>query len=268
MVEVVYSGGTEGTTLEAWRAGPAAFDLNGQPLADRGSTDPIVLPKGSTMTLTLDLSPYIETKAAFQLNLAGADDASGKKVSVFTAAPEGMDFMTVDAAALDDYVVLLQTNQGDIMLEFWPELAPNHVRNFLDLCQTGFYEGILFHRTSPTFMIQGGCPNTKTDRKNAWGSGNGPRMVDAEFSDKKHVRGILSMARSSSPNSASSQFFLMTADSFFLDGKYSAFGKITSGLDVIDRIAGAPGRRGSDGTARPNDPQRIEKAFVFFSPSE
>ncbi|HED64588.1 MAG TPA: peptidylprolyl isomerase [Planctomycetes bacterium] len=169
---------------------------------------------------------------------------------------------------LKHYRVLLHTNQGDMLVEFLPDVAPNHVRNFLDLCQSGFYVGTLFHRVSPSFMIQGGCPKTKTDDRGAWGTGRGPRMLDAEFNDTKHVRGILSMARGPSPNSASSQFFIMSADSLFLDHKYSAFGRLVSGYDTLDKIAAAKGQKRRDGTVKPTSPQRIERTIILeWTPS-
>ena len=189
-------------------------------------------------------------------------------MSVYGGAPEGLDFTAMNTTELAKYVVMLQTNRGNLMVEFWPEVAPNHVRNYLDLSYTGFYDGVLFHRVSPTFMIQGGCPNTKTDRKSAWGTGSGPRQLNSEFNEKKHVRGVLSMARGQSPNSASSQFFVMTADSFFLDGQYSVFGRLVSGFGALDRIANAKGRKSADGTARPDEPQRIEKAIVLRRPTD
>jgi peptidyl-prolyl cis-trans isomerase B (cyclophilin B) len=265
-VELVYVGGAAGVEIEAWRAGPAAFEADGVPLAKRSDGAPIVLPKGSRMTLELDLSEYIAAKGDFRLSVAGSGEERAVQVSVFQGAPKDADFMNMPAERLDDYVVLLQTNRGSIMVEFWPDKAPGHVRNFLDLSSSGFYDGILFHRVSPTFMIQGGCPNTKTNRTNTWGTGSGPRQLEAEFSDTKHVRGVLSMARGPSPNSASSQFFLMTADSFFLDGKYSVFGKMVSGFDALDQIAKARGPKASDGTARPDEPQRIERAVVLSRP--
>ena len=140
---------------------------------------------------------------------------------------------------------------------------PSAERNFLDLSYTGFYDGIQFHRVSPTFMIQGGCPETKTPNQSRWGTGRGPRMLDAEFSETLHERGVLSMARSSSPNSASSQFFVMTARSAALDNKYSVFGQMVSGDPTLTKISNAPGKAARDGTIRPSEPQRIEQARVL-----
>jgi len=187
------------------------------------------------------------------------------QVAAFERAPEALDFMTMPADQLASYGVLLVTNRGQMLLEFWPDLAPDHVRNFLDLSYTGFYGGTQFHRVSPSFMVQGGCPNTKTDNRSTWGLGKGPRVLEAEFSDRPHERGILSMARGQSPNSASSQFFIMTAKNAALDNKYSVFGRMVSGDPTLEAIANAPGRVNSrDGTVRPAQPQRIEEAVVLI----
>jgi peptidyl-prolyl cis-trans isomerase B (cyclophilin B) len=133
---------------------------------------------------------------------------------------------------------IINTNFGDINLEFFPKVAPKHVENFVKLAKEGFYNGTTFHRVIPGFMIQGGCPNTKAGEKGAPGTGGPGYMIDAEFNQISHKRGILSMARSGEPNSAGSQFFIMHQDSLFLDNQYSAFGKVTSGLEIVDKIVG------------------------------
>ena len=164
---------------------------------------------------------------------------------------KSVDFMKVPVAELASYRAVLETNRGTLEAEMWPDVAPNHVRNFLDLCHTGFYDGKIFHRVIPGFMIQGGDPT-------GTGTGNGPRRLKAEFSDKKHEPGVLSMARASDPNSASCQFFVMHARSSHLDGQYSAFGKVVSGLEVVDKIANSKTKPGD----RPVEPQTIVKARV------
>jgi peptidyl-prolyl cis-trans isomerase B (cyclophilin B) len=131
---------------------------------------------------------------------------------------------------------IITTRHGDITLEFFPDIAPNHVKNFLELAKSGFYDKTLFHRVIPDFMIQGGDPNSKESDRRMHGSGGSGKNVKAEFSSTPHVRGVLSAARSASPNSASSQFFIVVADSSHLDNQYSAFGKVTSGLEVVDAI--------------------------------
>ena len=132
--------------------------------------------------------------------------------------------------------VNIETNHGNISFDLLPELAPETVRNFEKLARDGFYDGTLFHRVIPGFMIQGGDPNTKTDNKGSWGMGGPGYNINAEFSSRSHLRGIVSMARSSDPNSAGSQFFIVTSDSAFLDREYTVFGQVTEGMDVADTI--------------------------------
>ncbi|MBL8861632.1 MAG: peptidylprolyl isomerase [Planctomycetes bacterium] len=160
--------------------------------------------------------------------------------------------------------VLLRTNRGPLLFDLWPDVAPNHVRNFLDLAASGFYDGTLFHRVSPTFMIQGGDPNTKGGDPASWGMGAGPRTLKREFSAKQHVRGVLSMARGPNPDSATCQFFVMTAPAPSLDGQYTAFGELVEGLPALDAIANAPGQvNPQDRTVKPSAPQKIESAVVL-----
>ncbi len=133
-------------------------------------------------------------------------------------------------------VVNIETNFGKILFKLLPELAPETVRNFEKLAKDGFYDETLFHRVIPGFMIQGGDPNTKTDNKGSWGTGGPGYNLKAEFSSRSHLRGIVSMARSQDPDSAGSQFFIVTADSTFLDRQYTVFGEVTEGMDVADKI--------------------------------
>lgn len=131
---------------------------------------------------------------------------------------------------------IISTRHGDITLEFLTEVAPNHVQNFIDLAKKGFYDGTLFHRVIPDFMVQGGDPNSKNPDKRLHGTGGSGKNVKAEFSKTPHARGVVSMARSANPDSASSQFFIVVADAPHLDNQYSAFGKVASGMDVVDKI--------------------------------
>jgi peptidyl-prolyl cis-trans isomerase B (cyclophilin B) len=147
---------------------------------------------------------------------------------------------------------VIKTKFGDITVELFDDIAPNHVKNFLDLANKGFYNGSTFHRVIPGFMIQGGCPNTKPGASGAPGTGGPGHNVNAEFNDTKHRRGILSMARSSEPNSAGSQFYVVVKDSLFLDKQYTAFGKVLSGIEVADQIVDQP----RDGRDMPNE--RVE----------
>jgi len=131
---------------------------------------------------------------------------------------------------------VIETSHGTIEIEFFEDKASGHVKNFKDLANKEFYNGTTFHRVIPGFMIQGGDPNTKTDDRSSHGLGGPGYTIDAEFNDARHDRGVLSMARSQDPNSAGSQFFVVVKDSHFLDGQYTAFGKVTSGMDVADKI--------------------------------
>ena len=130
----------------------------------------------------------------------------------------------------------IETNHGKISFELLPDLAPETLINFEKLAKDGFYDGTLFHRVIPGFMIQGGDPNTKTDNKGSWGMGGPGYNVKAEFSSRSHLRGIVSMARAQDPDSAGSQFFIVTSDSAFLDRQYTVFGQVKEGMDVADKI--------------------------------
>ena len=148
--------------------------------------------------------------------------------------------------------VTITTNMGEIELELLPEKAPRHVQNFLDLARKGFYDGTTFHRVIPGFMIQGGDPNTKDkDAPRArHGTGGPGYTVKAEFNDTKHDRGVLSMARSQDPDSAGCQFFICVADAHFLDRQYTAFGRVTRGMEVADKIVSAPRDQRDNPTGR------------------
>ncbi|MGH9144474.1 MAG: peptidylprolyl isomerase [Thermoanaerobaculia bacterium] len=158
----------------------------------------------------------------------------------------------------ENKVAELHTSAGEIDIRFFPDVAPNHVKNFIDLAEKGFYNGTKFHRVIPGFMIQGGDPNTVSGSPSTWGTGGSGKNVDAEFNTVKHVRGIVSMARSSDPNSASSQFFIMVADYPSLNGQYSVFGQVTKGMDVADKIVNAD----KNAQDRPNNPTSIDKIVI------
>lgn len=138
-------------------------------------------------------------------------------------------------------VAVIHTSEGDMVAEFWPEVAPKTVENFKKLAKEGFYSGTAFHRIIKGFMIQGGDPLTK-DPNNApmYGTGGPGYTVPAEFSDRKHVKGVLSMARGPDPNSAGSQFFVCLAPAQSLDNSYTAFGKLIKGEDVLEKIGDTP----------------------------
>ncbi len=157
-----------------------------------------------------------------------------------------------EASKMPETRAIIETKFGDIELEFFPDVAPGHVNNFIDLAKKGFYDGTTFHRVIPGFMIQGGDPNSKDPDKSQHGMGSPGYTIKAEFNDKPHKRGILSMARSSNPDSAGSQFFICVADAAFLDGKYTVFGEVVSGIEVVDEIVAKPR------DSRDNPDERIE----------
>ncbi|MCX8130562.1 MAG: peptidylprolyl isomerase [Clostridia bacterium] len=155
-------------------------------------------------------------------------------------------------------IVTIEMESGNsIKIELYPEIAPNTVRNFVSLIQKGFYDGLIFHRVIPGFMIQGGDP--KGD-----GTGGPGYNIKGEFNrngfknDLKHDRGVISMARAASPNSAGSQFFIMVEKSPHLDGEYAAFGKVTEGMEEADRIVKSP----TDYRDKPANDQKIKKVTV------
>jgi len=156
---------------------------------------------------------------------------------------------------------VIETKFGNITLKFYPDVAPGHVKNFLDLAKQGVYDNTVFHRVIPGFMIQGGDPTSKDPAKRrAYGTGGPGYSIKAEFNAKPHKRGVLSMARSQSPDSAGSQFFICVKDSNFLDRQYTAFGEVESGMEVVDKIVSQP----RDANDNPND--RIEMKIKVIEP--
>ena len=143
---------------------------------------------------------------------------------------------------------ILKTSAGELTIEFWPEVAPETVKNFKKLAAAGFYNGTSFHRIIKGFMIQGGDPLTKDPTKaSGWGTGGPGYSIKAEFNDRSHVRGVISMARSSDPDSAGSQFFICLGDATFLDRQYTAFGQLVEGDDVLGQIGDTPTAAGAQG---------------------
>ena len=163
----------------------------------------------------------------------------------------------VDAVTAD---VVIETKFGNIELKLFPDVAPGHVENYLKLAKSGFFDGTIFHRIIPGFMIQGGDPNSKgTDRSNH-GTGGPGYSIKAEFNEKPHVRGALSMARSRDPDSAGSQFFIVVKKSSFLDHQYTVFGEVVNGMDVADIIVS------QERDARDNPIERIEMKIRIIEP--
>jgi len=154
--------------------------------------------------------------------------------------------------------VTIKTNFGSIKFTLLPDIAPETVRNFSKLTGSGFYNGTLFHRVIPGFMIQGGDPNTKSPDKSMWGQGGPGYNLKAEFNSRSHLRGIVSMARSTDPDSAGSQFFIVTSDSTFLDKQYTVFGEVTEGMEVADKIVNLP----RDGNDCPNQETKMLEITV------
>ena len=167
-----------------------------------------------------------------------------------------MGVLMTGTAAQGGEIAVIETTMGNIELEFLEDVAPGHVKNFKDLANKGFYDGTIFHRVIPGFMIQGGDPNSKGEDRSMHGVGGPGYTIKAEFNDTPHDRGILSMARSQDPNSAGSQFYIVVKDSHFLDGQYTAFGRVLKGMDVADKIVNAPR------DARDNPNERIEMKSV------
>lgn len=158
---------------------------------------------------------------------------------------------------LSTFEAVMETDKGTMTLRFYSDVAPNTVRNFLKLSQEGFYDGLVFHRIIKGFMIQGGCPK-------GTGTGGPGYQIDAEFNDKPHRRGVLSMARAQDPNSAGSQFFIVHAEhASHLDGQYTAFGFVEDGLDVLDQLASVETTFGPGGEqSKPTEPVHMRKVEV------
>ena len=145
-------------------------------------------------------------------------------------------------------VAVIKTTAGEMVLEFWPDVAPKTVENFKTLAQKGFYDGTAFHRIVKGFMIQGGDPLTKNPAmEDDWGTGDPGYKIKAEFNDRSHQRGVISMARSQHPDSAGSQFFICLGNASFLDKNYTAFGQLTGGDDVLGKIGDTPVKAGNSG---------------------
>jgi cyclophilin family peptidyl-prolyl cis-trans isomerase len=146
--------------------------------------------------------------------------------------------VVADAQGKAPTVVMTLENGGEVTIELWPDVAPNHVKNFVELARQGFYDGQRVHRVEPKFVVQFGDPASKTKPMNdpAMGSGGSGKTIKAEFNKKPFDRGVVGMARTNDPDSASSQVYLMLGDAHFLNGQYTAFGKVTKGMDVVDKI--------------------------------
>ena len=159
---------------------------------------------------------------------------------------------------------VLKTSFGEMTVAFWPDVAPKTVENFKKLARDGFYNGTAFHRIIKGFMVQGGCPNTKAGKGGMPGTGGPGYTIKAEFNPKSHVKGVLSMARSSHPDSAGSQFFICHGDAKFLDRQYTAFGELVSGVEVLEKIANVP----TSGSERSTPVERVALESVTIVPAK
>jgi peptidyl-prolyl cis-trans isomerase B (cyclophilin B) len=187
--------------------------------------------------------------------------------SVLAATPRARSlfhFMSTSASANEQAVI--KTSHGEMTLAFWPDVAPKTVENFKKLARDGFYDGTAFHRIIKGFMIQGGCPNTKEGANGMPGTGDPGYKVKAEFNAKPHVRGVISMARSSHPDSAGCQFFICHGDARFLDRQYTAFGELVKGDDVLEKIANIP-TKSSGGGEKSTPIERVTVESVKIVPA-
>ena len=171
-------------------------------------------------------------------------------------------------AAAANEVAVIKTTDGDMVIQFWPEVAPKTVENFKTLAKKGFYDGTCFHRIIKGFMIQGGDPYTKDlSKEDLWGQGDPGYKLKAEFNDRLHQRGVISMARGPDPDSAGCQFFICHGDASSLDHKYTAFGKLIKGDDVLEKIANTP--VGPDRRGEPSKPaKRVEVKSIKIVPTD
>lgn len=267
-------------TIPSWALTPAAFGVRKTALGGRRAKGELPLQAGMSLSMTLNLGQALDSglresgagaRDGFTLKYLPAEDQN-QAVSVMRTASEGLDFMEMPLAELKGYQVVMLTQHGRMRAELWSDVAPNHARNFLDLAYSGFYDDNQFHRVVPGFMIQGGSA----------GPGRpAPRTMKNEFNKHRHVPGVLSMARMGMDtkdasgktipafDSATSEFFVMHAVYPSLDGKYTAFGKVLTGLDVVESVVDSvkQGFNPRDPrTHRPRERQQIRRILVIEAP--
>jgi len=186
--------------------------------------------------------------------------------AVFAADEKKAENPTMNAS---NEVAVIKTSEGDMVVQFWSDAAPNTIENFKKLARSSFYDGTIFHRIVKGFMIQGGDPNSKDPGKeSSYGEGGPGYKIKAEFNDHSHERGIISMARSSDPDSAGSQFFICLAPVPRLDGQYTTFGKLIKGDDVLKKIGDTPATRNSTGEmSKPTKRVVIESVKIVAADS-
>jgi peptidyl-prolyl cis-trans isomerase B (cyclophilin B) len=195
-------------------------------------------------------------------NNAGSADQAASSSATATNAP-------ASASGSAKEVAVIKTSQGEMVVEFWPDVAPKTVENFKTLAKKGFYDGTAFHRIVKGFMIQGGDPLTKDPGAEAqYGSGGPGYSINAEFNDRPHVRGVISMARSGDPNSAGSQFFICLADASSLNHQYTAFGKLIKGDDVLGKLGDSEVTLDAHGRERSKPVQRQGVESIKIVPAD
>jgi peptidyl-prolyl cis-trans isomerase B (cyclophilin B) len=188
---------------------------------------------------------------------------------LFACALGAVALVSTPARAADKEVAVLKTSQGEMVVEFWPDVAPKSVANFIKLAKAGFYDGTAFHRIIKGFMIQGGDPLTKDASQEAhWGTGHADERVKAEFNDRHHELGVISMARAQDPDSASCQFFICLGPTPQLDGKYTAFGKLIKGEDVLRKLGDTPVGFGPGGREESRPTSRVALESVKIVPAD
>ncbi len=188
--------------------------------------------------------------------------------TVFCLGARAADEPAAKPAETSAEVAVIKTSAGEMVISFWPDVAPNTVQNFIALAKQGFYDGTAFHRIIKGFMIQGGDPKTKDAKLAAeWGTGDPGYKIQAEFNDRKHERGVISMARSADPNSAGSQFFICLGAAPSLDHKYTAFGKLIKGEDVLKKLGDTP--VGASPQGEPSRPtERVALESIKIVPAD
>ncbi len=225
----------------------AARTLAAQELAASAQAQQARAEAEAAAELAMQEAAKRQAEARLAAEQAAANKLAADKAAADAAAAAAREQTVTPAAGGLDVVAEVETTAGTLVVGFFPDIAPGHVKNFVELARKGFYDGTRFHRVIPGFMIQGGDPLSKDPTKKAmWGTGDPGYKIKAEFSTRPHLRGTLSMARGSNPDSAGSQFFICHAAAPHLDRSYSAFGELLAGHDVLDRIAAAPNQPGSD----------------------
>ena len=222
----------------------------------------ISLAGGTTITRAIQVPvsrilPNSKASGLTRVSLAwdGVDGVN----TIVSIAPD-LSKVDVDKLDLAQTKVLLVTNYGEMLIKFFPEKAPKTVENFIKLAKDGFYDGTKFHRVIKGFMIQGGCPNTKEGATGQPGTGSPGYSINAEFNDTRHVKGVVSMARSTDPDSAGCQFFVVHAPSPHLDRQYTAFGELVAGEGTLEKIANV--KVGGASGSTPVSPVHLKAAIV------